>query len=94
MKITAEEVIHVARLARLSLTPEEVDSTTEQLGRILTYVAKLNELNTDGVAPATHAMAVVNAFRNDVVRPSLPQQEALASGPYTNGEAFVVPKVI
>jgi aspartyl-tRNA(Asn)/glutamyl-tRNA(Gln) amidotransferase subunit C len=94
MKITAEEVIYVANLARLNLAPEEVGPTTEQLGRILAYVEKLDALNTDGVAPATHALAVTNAFRDDEVRPSLPQQEALANGPQVNGEAFVVPRVI
>lgn len=94
MKITAEQVQYVARLARLELSPEEVSSTTEHLGRILSYVDKLNELNTDGVAPTTHALAVSNAFREDEVSSSLPQLEALANGPLQNGEAFIVPKVI
>ena len=94
MKITAEEVVYVAHLARLDLAPEEVGPTTEQLGRILAYVEKLNELDTAGVVPTTHALAVTNAFRDDVVRPSLTQQEALANGPLSNGEAFVVPRVI
>jgi aspartyl-tRNA(Asn)/glutamyl-tRNA(Gln) amidotransferase subunit C len=94
MKITPEEVLYVARLARLNLAPEEVGPTTEQLGRILAYVEKLDALDTSGVAPTSHALAVSNAFRDDVVRPSLPQTEALANGPLVNGEAFVVPKVI
>ncbi|MFZ5762879.1 MAG: Asp-tRNA(Asn)/Glu-tRNA(Gln) amidotransferase subunit GatC [Thermodesulfobacteriota bacterium] len=94
MKITPEEVLYVARLARLNLAPEEVGPTTEQLGRILAYVEKLDALDTSGVAATSHALAVSNAFRDDVVRPSLPQAEALANGPLVNGEAFVVPKVI
>ncbi len=94
MKITAEEVQYVAKLARLELSPEEVRSTTEHLDRILSYVDKLNELNTDGVAPTTHALAIKNAFRDDEMRSSLPQAEALANGPQQNGEAFIVPKVI
>lgn len=94
MKITPEEVLYVAKLARLNLAPEEVGPTTEQLGRILAYVEKLNALDTAGVAPTTHALAVTNAFRDDVVRPSLSREEALANGPQVNGEAFVVPKVI
>lgn len=94
MKITPEEVLYVAKLARLNLAPEEVGPTTEQLGRILAYVEKLNVLDTAGVTPTTHALDVTNAFRDDVVRPSLSQQEALANGPRVNGEAFVVPKVI
>ena len=94
MKITPEEVLYVAKLARLNLVPEEVGPTTEQLGRILAYVEKLNVLDTAGVTPTTHALDVTNAFRDDVVQPSLSQQEALDNGPRVNGEAFVVPKVI
>lgn len=94
MKITADEVLYVARLARLEVPAAEVEPTTRQLDRILCYVDKLNELNTDGVKPTTHALAVTNAFRDDEVRPSLPQETALANGPRQNGEAFVVPKVI
>lgn len=94
MKITPEEVQYVARLARLELSPEEVCSTTEQLDRILSYVDKLNELKTEDITPTTHALAINNAFRDDEVKKSLPQEEALANGPLQNGEAFVVPRVI
>ncbi len=94
MKITPEEVTYVARLARLELSPAEVEKTTAQLDRILSYVEKLNELDTTGVPATTHALAVRNAFRGDEVKPSLPQAEALANGPCQNGEAFVVPRVI
>lgn len=94
MKISPEEVSYVAQLARLNLTPEEVDSMTEQLDRILNYVAKLNELDTAGIEPTTHAISIHNAFREDEVKKSLDQEKALANGPLQNGEAFVVPKVI
>jgi len=94
MKITPEEVRHVARLARLSLSEAEVEKTTLQLDGILSYVEKLGELDTTGVVPTTHALAIHNAFRADEVRESLSQQEALANGPVQNGEAFVVPRVI
>ena len=94
MKITPQEVTYVAQLARLNLTADEVDSMTEQLDRILNYVAKLNELDTDGIEPTTHALAIHNAFREDEVKESLGQEKALANGPMQNGEAFVVPKVI
>ena len=94
MKITPEEVRHVAKLARLSLSEAEVETTTRQLDGILSYVAKLGELDTTGVLPTTHALAIQNAFREDETRASLPQQEALANGPAQNGEAFVVPRVI
>jgi len=94
MKITREEVRHVAKLARLDLTDAEVDRMTGQLDAILSYVAKLDELDTAGVAVTTHTQQVVNAFRDDAVRASLPRELALANGPEQNGEAFVVPRVI
>ena len=94
MKITTEEVRHVAKLARLDLSDAEVDRMTGQLDAILTYVAKLDELDTTNVAVTTHTQQVVNAFREDVVRPSLPREQALANSPEQNGESFVVPRVI
>lgn len=94
MKITSEEVKYIANLARLDLSAEELESLTGQLDQILSYVTLLNELNTEGVAPTTHTIAVENAFRPDELGASLSQEEALANGPQVNGEAFVVPRVI
>jgi aspartyl-tRNA(Asn)/glutamyl-tRNA(Gln) amidotransferase subunit C len=94
MKITPEEISHVANLARLRLSPEEVETMARQLDDILTYVAKLNELDTEGIAPTTHAISIVNAFREDEVKPSLDREKTLANGPQQNGESFVVPRII
>ena len=94
MKITREELIHVANLANLELAPEEVDPMRDQLDKILSYVDKLNELDTKNVAPTSHAISIQNAFREDEVRASLDQKDALSNGPQQNGEAFVVPSVI
>jgi aspartyl-tRNA(Asn)/glutamyl-tRNA(Gln) amidotransferase subunit C len=94
MKISPEEVKHVADLARLEMTPEEVESMTRQLDGILSYVAKLNELDTAGVQPTTHAISIVNVFREDQVKPSLDREDVLANAPQQDGESFVVPKVI
>jgi len=94
MRITAEEIAKTARLARLRLSPEETEVMCREVGGILDYIDKLNEIDTSGVKPTTHAIEVCNAFREDTARPSLPQDEALANGPRQNGEAFVVPKVI
>jgi len=94
MKITEKDVLKVANLARLELNESEVNSMTEQVGKILSYVEKLNELDTDGIEPTTHAISVNNAFREDEVKQSLSQEKALQNGPLQNGEAFVVPKVI
>lgn len=94
MKITQKEVQHVAKLARLDLTADEVERMTGQLDAILSYATKLDELDTTGVAVTTHTQQVVNAFRDDVVQPSLPRERALANGPEQNGESFVVPRII
>jgi aspartyl-tRNA(Asn)/glutamyl-tRNA(Gln) amidotransferase subunit C len=94
MKITPEEISHVADLARLHLSSEEVEAMAGQLDGILSYVAKLNELDTEGITPTTHAISIVNAFREDEVKPSLDRKKALANGPQQDGEAFVVPRII
>ena len=94
MKITPEEISHVANLARLHLSEAEVQEMTRHLDDILTYVAKLNELDTDGVDPTTHVISIVNAFRGDEVKPSLEREKSLANGPRQDGETFVVPRVI
>jgi len=94
MKITPEEISHVADLARLQLSPEEVKAMAEQLGAILSYVAKLNELDTEGIPPMTHAISIVNAFREDEVKPSLDREKTLSNGPQQDGESFVVPRII
>lgn len=94
MKISKEEVERVAALARLELTEEEIEKLTPQLDTILSYVAKLDELDTTGVAITTHTQSITNAFRDDEVRKSLPREKALENAPKQNGEAFVVPKII
>ena len=94
MKITHDEVRHVARLARLDLNDQETEKMTRQLDDILHYVEKLEEVDTTGVEATTHTQQVVNAFRDDSVSPSLPREKSLANAPDDNGEAFVVPRVI
>jgi len=94
MKISKQEVERVANLARLDMSTDEVEKMTVQLDSILQYVAKLDELDTTGVAVTTHTQEVVNAFREDEVRESLPREKALAAGPRHNDATFVVPKVI
>jgi len=94
MKITKEEVEQVARLARLELRPEEVERITTQLDAILGYVAKLDELDTKGVAATTHSQDIANAFRDDEVSQTLDRERALANAPLQNGESFVVPRII
>lgn len=94
MKITREEVEHVARLARLALDEAELDTLTGQMDAILDYVDQLKELKTDDIVPTAHAVPVENAFREDTVRPSLPKEKALQNAPAEEGGCFKVPRVI
>ncbi len=94
MKITREEVEHVAHLARLNLSEDELETMTKQLDTILSYVAKLDELDTEGVVATTHAFSKSNAFREDTVKESLSQEMALENCLVKNKEAFIVPRII
>ena len=94
MKITRQEVEHVAHLARLELTPEEAEEFTGQLGQILEYFDKLKELDTGAIEPTSHAIPMVNAFREDEVRPSQDQETALQNAPEKERGFFRVPKII
>lgn len=94
MSITSDDVKHVAHLAKLNLTESEIDAYTRQLGNILTYMEKLNQLDTADVKPLSHVMEVTNAFREDDTQSSLDREKALENAPETDGEFFLVPKVI
>jgi aspartyl-tRNA(Asn)/glutamyl-tRNA(Gln) amidotransferase subunit C len=91
MAITREEVLHVARLARLELTDEEVERFTEQLSAILEAVAKVSELDLSDVEPTAHPLDVVNVWSPDDPRPSLPMEDALANAPERDAGFFKVP---
>jgi aspartyl-tRNA(Asn)/glutamyl-tRNA(Gln) amidotransferase subunit C len=93
-KITREQIVHVAQLARLHLDDAAVELYTKQLGDILTYMDTLNRLDTKGVPPTSHAIFINNAFRDDEVKPSIPVAQALANAPESEDGSFVVPKVI
>ena len=94
MKIGKEEVEYVAYLARLEFTAEETEKFTSQLNDILLYMDKLNEVDTTGVAPVSHAISLTNAFREDIVGESLGPDLALANAPEAKGSCFVVPRVV
>ena len=94
MKIRKDEVKHVAHLARLEFTEAETEKFTSQLNDILLYMDNLNEVDTSGVAPMTHAIAQKNAFRDDIVGSSLSPEDSLANAPEVRGGCFQVPKVI
>lgn len=94
MKISATDVEHVAKLARLQITAGEKDKFTNQINDILLYIEKLNELNTKGIAPMSQAAAGFNAFREDKIAESLGAGQALVNAPDARGDFFRVPKVI
>lgn len=94
MKITRKEVEHVAMLARLELSEEEIETFTRQLDQILTYVDKLNELNTEAVEPTSHPLSLGSALREDIVKESLDPELSLRNAPQRVGRAFKVPRVI
>jgi len=94
VRITREEVAHVARLARLEMDENEMDKFTGQLNGILEYAAKLNSIDTKDILPTAHVLPLKNVFRADEVRPCLPHAEALANAPEEEDGMFRVPRVI
>lgn len=94
MKISQKDVEYVARLARLTLRPEELETMTGQMDAILGYVDKLNELDTEGIEATSHAVPMANAFRSDETRASIGLKRALQNAPRSENGCFKVPKVI
>ena len=94
MKLTREEVQRVAMLARLRLTPEDEERLTEQLDNILHYVEKLNQLDTSGIEPFTHAAHSANAMREDAITNEPNADALLANAPAQENHFFQVPKII
>ncbi len=94
MKLTLEQVRHVATLARLSLSPEEEQQYATQLSAILDAVNQLQELDVSGVEPTSHATLAASPLREDVHVPSLPPERSLANAPARLGSSFAVPKII
>ncbi|AFV02435.1 Aspartyl-tRNA(Asn) amidotransferase subunit C [Dehalobacter sp. UNSWDHB] len=94
MKLSREEVEHVALLARLQLSEEEVELYTEQLNSILGYAEMLQKLNTDQVSPTAHAVQLVNILREDEVRPSMSRDKILMNAPDEEDGFFRVPKIV
>jgi aspartyl-tRNA(Asn)/glutamyl-tRNA(Gln) amidotransferase subunit C len=91
--ISREDVLHVARLARLEIPEDEIEHVQEQLGAILDAVGKVAELDLGGIEPTSHPLDVVNEWDEDEVRPSLDRDDALANAPDPADGAFRVPAV-
>lgn len=94
MKITKKEVEYVARLARLALDEKEKEKMTAQIDAILQYVETLNKLDTKNIEPTSHVLPLNNVWREDVTRPSTPQEEILANAPDQAEGFYKVKKII
>ena len=88
------DVAYVANLARLELTDEEKATFQSQLETIVQYVEKISAVDVEGVEPMMHGRPLVNAFREDVVKPSLDREVALANAPAKVGDEFLLPKIV
>ena len=93
-EITAEQVAHLANLARIDLSPGEITSLTTELGQIVASVAKVIEVATPDVPATSHPMPLTNVFREDVVVPSLTVEQALSGAPDHDGDKFRVPAIL
>jgi aspartyl-tRNA(Asn)/glutamyl-tRNA(Gln) amidotransferase subunit C len=89
--ITREEVLHVARLARLQLMEEEIEPMARELSAVLDHVARIGELDLRDVPPTSHVVEVADALRADEPRPCLPREVALAQAPAVSDDGFLVP---
>jgi aspartyl-tRNA(Asn)/glutamyl-tRNA(Gln) amidotransferase subunit C len=92
--IPRSEAEHIARLARLQLSDDELDRLTVELGGILEHVTELASLDLDGVDPTAHPLPLINVLRADEVRPSLDRAEVLAEAPAVEDERFRVPRIL
>jgi aspartyl-tRNA(Asn)/glutamyl-tRNA(Gln) amidotransferase subunit C len=94
MKVTKETIEHVANLARLNLTEQEKEKLTNEMENIISFVDKLNELDTSNITPMEHVKSIRNVFREDVVSESLDRGKMLANAPSHEKGCFKVPKVV
>jgi len=92
--ISREEVAHLARLARLAVTDDELDMFAGQLDVILQAVARVGEVTAADIPPTSHSVPLTNVLRDDAVRPGLPHDDALAGAPDPEGGRFRVPRIL
>ncbi|HQF43266.1 MAG TPA: Asp-tRNA(Asn)/Glu-tRNA(Gln) amidotransferase subunit GatC [Ignavibacteriaceae bacterium] len=94
MSVTKKDVEKIAELAKLKFTDDELENFTHQMNEILSYMDKLNELDTENVKPLSHPVEQINVFREDELRPSVSTEESLKNAPDKTDQHFKVPKVI
>jgi len=94
MKLSREEVEHIALLARIGLSEEEVERFRKELSSILSYFSRLQEVNTEGVPPTSHVIPLSNVMREDEIAPSLPPEEVLSNAPEVEEGFIKVPPIL
>jgi len=94
MKLSREEVLHIARLARVALTEEEITRISEQLSNLLEHFEDLQKVDTEGVPPTAQSVTLQSIMREDEVKPSLPPEDVLANAPRREGDCFRVRAVL
>jgi aspartyl-tRNA(Asn)/glutamyl-tRNA(Gln) amidotransferase subunit C len=94
MSLSRQDIEKVALLARLRLSDPEAETMTAELGKIVSFVDQLAEVNTEGVEPMAHAIELRNVFRADAVAPSLPREDALSNAPHHDDRGYLVPAVL
>ena len=92
--ISTEDVAHVATLARLRLSDDELERFTDQLAAVLEHARDVEALDTDGVPPTAHPLPLVNVLSDDVVTPSLDRDEVLGQAPAVEADRFRVPRIL
>jgi aspartyl-tRNA(Asn)/glutamyl-tRNA(Gln) amidotransferase subunit C len=92
--LTSEQVRHVAKLSRISLSSEEIEQAKKDLGTIFEHIDRLSEVDTDGVEPLDHPTELINSYRDDSIGPVLTQQQVLVNAPEVKDVFFDVPKVL
>jgi len=94
MKISKEEVLHVASLARLKFSDTDAEKLEADMAEIINFADTLSELDTNDIVPTAHAIPMQNAFRADEIKPSFERREILKNAPDFDEEGFIVPKVV
>jgi len=94
MAVTKDDVKHIAALARLKFSDEELDKFTSQFNDILSYMDTLNEVDTENIEPLNHPVDNENVLRKDIPVPGISRDDALKNAPETDGEFFIVPRII
>jgi aspartyl-tRNA(Asn)/glutamyl-tRNA(Gln) amidotransferase subunit C len=92
--LNSNDVSYIAALARIHVPPSELEGFKQSLGNIISYVDQLNELNVEGVEPTSHVLHLKNVYRPDIIKPSLPHNEALGASIDKHQGSFKVPRVI